>query len=173
MKSLLFTVCLLLANSTVSWSQQWKIAEGHSIAFSSSDVSGVFKEITGTITFDPANLGSSKLIFKIDVASISTGNALQNKHAKGEEWFDGMKHPTIEFVSSKIEKSADGYTAIGKLEMKGVKKDVRIPFSFTKKGGKATILTKFSVNRLDYGVGKKGDVSETLKINATIPVIKK
>ena len=173
MKTILLSALFILTLSFSSTAQQWKIAEGHTISFSNSDVAGVFKELSGTINFDPANLSSSKLVLKIDVASISTGNALQNKHAKGDEWFDAEKHPTIEFTSSKIEKSETGYTAIGKLEIRGVKKDVKIPFTFVKKGGKGTFVAKFSVNRLDYGVGKKGDVSETLKINASIPVLKK
>ena len=49
----------------------------------------------------------------------------------------------------------------------------KVPVTFVKKGGKGTFVAKFSVNRLDYGVGKKGEVAETLKINAAIPVIKK
>lgn len=173
MKTIVLSALITLTFSLSSIAQQWKIAEGHTIAFSNSDVAGVFKELSGTITFDPANLSTSKFVLKVNVASISTGNALQNKHAKGEEWFDSEKHPTIEFTSTKIEKSESGYLATGKLEIRGVKKDVKVPVTFVKKGSKGTFVAKFSVNRLDYGVGKKGEVAETLKINATIPVIKK
>lgn len=173
MKTVVLSALLFLTLSFSSTAQQWKIAEGHNIAFSNSDVAGVFKELSGSINFDPSNLTSSKFVLKINVASISTGNALQNKHAKGEEWFDSEKHPTIEFISSKIEKTESGYTATGKLDIRGVKKEVKVPITFVKKGNKGTFVAKFSVNRMDYGVGKKGDVNETLKINATIPVVKK
>ena len=51
-----------------------------------------------------------------------------------------------------------------------MKKDCSILFTFAKKGNKATFIGKFSVDRTEFGVGKKGnDVSETLKIVATIP----
>ena len=74
------------------------------------------------------------------------------------------------FDSSKIEKTETGYKAIGKIEIHGVKKDITIPFSFVKKGSKGTFVARFSVDRTDFGVGKKGnDVAETLKIVATIP----
>lgn len=174
MKSILFTAFFSTLFSLSTWSQQWKIAETHNISFSNSDVSGVFKEITGTIQFDAANLGTSKLNLKIKVESINTGNGLQNKHAKGDDWFNAEKYPEIEFVSTKIEKTESGFKAIGKLEMHGVTKDISIPFTFVKKGAKGTFVAKFSVNRIDYGVGKKGnDVGETIKITATLPVVKK
>jgi polyisoprenoid-binding protein YceI len=160
---------LLLTLGTVQ-AQNWKISESYNIAFSNKDVSGVFKEMSGSIIFDATKLSSSKFDLKIKVESISTGNGVQNKHAKGEEWFDADKYPNIEFVSSKIEKTDAGYKAIGKLEIHGVKKDCSILFTFVKKGNKATFVGKFNVNRTDFGIGKKGDdVAETLKIVATIP----
>lgn len=150
--------------------QNWKVSENHNISFSNKDVSGVFKEMSGNIIFDATKLPTSKFDLKIKVESISTGNGIQNKHAKGDEWFDADKYPTIEFVSTKIEKTDTGYKAIGKLEIHGVKKDFTIPFTFVKKGNKGTFVAKFSVDRTDFGVGKKGnDVAETIKIVATIP----
>lgn len=160
--------------SFTTFSQQWKIADDHKITFSNSDVSGVFKEIDGNITFDPAKLTSSKLDLSIKVESINTGNGVQNKHAKSDDWFNAEKYPEISFVSSKIEKTADGYKAAGKLKIHGISKEVSIPFTFTKKGAKGSLVAKFSVNRIDFGVGKKGNnVGETLKISATIPMVKK
>ena len=55
---------------------------------------------------------------KIDVKSISTGNGMMNKKAQIAEWFDAAKYPQIKYVSSKIEKSGDGYNVIGKLTIK-------------------------------------------------------
>ena len=163
------SLVLLLTIGTVQ-AQNWKISENYSISFSNKDVSGVFKEMSGSIIFDATKLSSSKFDLKIKVESISTGNGIQNKHAKGEEWFDADKYPNIEFVSSKIEKTDAGYKAIGKLEIHGVKKDCTVLFTVAKKGNKATFIGKFSVDRTDFGVGKKGnDVAETLKIVATIP----
>lgn len=171
-KSIIAIFSLFLSFSISA--QQWKIADNHSIAFSSKDASGVFKEIYGTIQFDAADLGNSKLNLKIKVESINTGNGLQNKHAKGEEWFNAEKYPEIEFVSTKIIKTEDGYKATGKLEIRGITKEVNIPFTFSKKGTKGTMVGKFSVNRKDFGIGKsENTVAETIKITATLPLIKK
>lgn len=60
------------------------------------------------------------------------------------------------------------------MAIKGVTKSVTIPFTFAKKGNKATFVGKFSVDRTDFGVGVKGnDVEENLKITATIHATKK
>mgnify|MGYP002129235732 FL=1 len=160
--------------SLSSFGQGWKILETHKVAFSNKDVSGTFDDISGTIIFDTENLPASKFNFKLKVESINTGNGLQNKHARGDEWFNAEKYPFIEFNSTKIEKTDTGFKATGKLEMHGVTKEVVIPFTFSKKGNKGTFIAKFSVNRNDFGVGKKNaGVADNIKITATIPVIKK
>jgi len=171
MKALKFIgLLLVLFQVATSQAQNWKLSDDYTITFSSKDASGVFKEMSGTINFDAANLTNAKFDLKIKVESINTGNGVQNKHAKGGEWFDASKYPNIEFTSTKIEKTDAGYKAVGKLEIHGVKKEVSIPFTFVKKGSKGTFVAKFSVDRTDYNVGKKGnDVSETIKIVATIP----
>jgi len=173
MKNALFLFLLCCSFSVLA--QQYKVAEGYKIAFSNPDVSGTFDELgSSTLIFDETKLANSKLSFKIEVASINTGNGLQNKHARGEDWFNADKYPYIEFNSTKIEKTNEGFKATGKLQMHGVSNEVSIPFTFTKKGNKGTFIAKFSVDRSDYQVGKKnGGVAETIKITATIPVIKK
>jgi len=173
MKKLVFSASTLLALSAVfafTTLQNWKIKETHQISFSSNEVSGVFKTFTGTIAFDAADLAKSKFDLTLDVASINTGNGLMNKHAKGKDWFNAEKFPSIKFTSSKIEKSGTDFKAIGTMEMHGIKKDFTVPFSFKKNIFKAD----FSVNRTDFKVGKAGnDVSAVLKIDASIPVIEK
>lgn len=160
-------------SSPVAYSQNWKIAKNHKIAFSNSDVSGVFKEISGTIHFDAANLDASKFHLKIKVESINTGNSTQNKHALSGDWFDALLHPEIEFVSDKIIKDDNSYTAIGKLSIRGLSKSCSIPFTFEKKGSKGTFISKFIVNRADYGVGKsESEESDNMKITVTLPVTK-
>lgn len=172
MRSFSFIILMFLSLSTLG--QGWKILETHKVAFSNKDVSGTFDDITGTIIFDAENLSTAKFNFKLKVESINTGNGLQNKHARGDEWFNAEKYPYIEFNSTKIEKTDAGYKATGKLEMHGVTKEVVIPFTFSKKANKGTFIAKFSVNRTDYNVGKKGDdVADAIKITATLPVQKK
>jgi polyisoprenoid-binding protein YceI len=151
----------------------WKIADGFSIAFSSTDAGGIFKDFRGTLLFDEQNPGAGKFDVSIDAASINTGNALQNKHAKSDEWFDVAKYPVIRFASTSIAKSGSGYMVAGILELHGEKKQVSIPFTFSKSAQGGTFAGSFTVNRNDFKLGKPGgDVDEKIKIDISVPVTK-
>ena len=153
--------------------QAWKISDTYSIQFSNSDVSGIFKKFTGTIVFDENSPATSRFNVSIDVASINTGNGLQNKHAKSAEWFDAVKYPDIRFTSTKIEKTGSSYKVTGQLEIKGVKKELTFPFTYKKNGNSATFNAEFSINKNDFNVGKKGDsVGEMIKLKISVPVTK-
>ncbi len=176
MKKFFFLIATLSALAAVfafTTVHTWKIQENYSIQFSNSDVSGIFKKFTGVIDFEENALATSKFNISIEVASINTGNGLQNKHAKGAEWFDAVKYPQIKYVSSKIEKNGNNYKVTGQLEMKGVKKDLSFPFTYKKNGNSATFTADFQINKNDFNVGKKGDsVGEIIKLKISIPVIK-
>ena len=152
----------------------WNITDGYNIAFSSNDAGGIFKTFKGTIAFDENNPAASKFDVTIDVASINTGNGLQNKHAKSDEWFDAAKYPTIHFTSTRISKTAAGFQVIGDLEMHGVKKSATIPFTFKRNGSNdGTFTGSFTVNRSDWHIGKPGgDVAEDIKLDISVPVKK-
>jgi polyisoprenoid-binding protein YceI len=152
----------------------YKIKDSHSIAFKSKDPSGSFKTITGTVKWDDADLANSKFDLKIPVSSINTGNGMQNKKAQTPEWFDATKYPDIKFVSTKIVKSGDEYKITGKLTMKGVTKEKTIPAKVSKSGSDLTFSGTFSVNRIDYKVGKKSEaVPDVMNITYSLPVAKK
>jgi polyisoprenoid-binding protein YceI len=176
MKKLIFSMATLLGITAVfafTVAQNWTITDKYSIKFSSNDVAGIFKTFKGSIAFDEANPAASKFDVTIDVASINTGNGLQNKHAKGEEWFDAAKYPVIRYSSKKFVKTATGYAVTGDLQIKGVTKEYTIPFTFKKAGAGATFAGSFNINRSDFKVGKPGgDVAEQIKIDVTVPVTK-
>ncbi|WP_315821327.1 YceI family protein [Paraflavitalea speifideaquila] len=161
------SVCLL-------HSQELGYQKDYSIKFSGEDASGIFKTFAGSIVFDEQNLAASTFNVTIDVASINTGNGMQNKHAKGAEWFDAEKYPQIVFKSSKISKAGSGWQTTGTLEMRGVKKEVTIPFTFVPKGNDAVFSGTFNVNRSDFGIGKPATgAAAMIKLEVYVPVTKK
>jgi polyisoprenoid-binding protein YceI len=176
MKKIMFpavvAAIISLSAFTAFTSTNWKIAEGYSIKFTSNDPSGTFTSMKGDISFDDNNLSSSKFNVMVDVNSINTGNGMKNNKAKGDDYFQADKFPTITYVSSKIEKSSTGYNVTGTLTMHGVSKQVTIPFTFTNN----TFKGSFSVNRLDYGVGTDKGMSShaasVLQIDLSVPVNK-
>ncbi|MFK8006403.1 MAG: YceI family protein [Saprospiraceae bacterium] len=163
---------VFLSAFTVSNSMNWQIADGYSIKFSSKDPSGVFNKLTGDIQFDEANLDASIFDVQIDVASINTGNGMQNRHAKGKKWFNAKKYPTINFTSKKFSKSPTGYEVMGILEMHGVKKEFTMPFTFINN----VFETSFTVNRLDFNIGSTKGMSKKvpldIQLDISVPVSK-
>jgi polyisoprenoid-binding protein YceI len=154
--------------------QDFKIADGYSIAFKSKDPSGVFKTMKGTIKFDEADLANSKFDLQFVVSSISTGNGMMNKKAQIEEWFNAAKYPEIKFTSTKVVKSGSDYSVSGKLTIKGISKEKSIPLKATKVGANYTFSGSFTVNRMDFKVGHKSDaVPDVMNISYSIPVLKK
>ena len=174
MKKLILILATLFsftgAVSAFTVAQSWQITNKYSIRFSSNEAGGIFKTFKGSIAFDEQNLASSSFSISIDVASINTGNAMMNKHAKSADLFDAAKFPEIKFTSKKIVKSGSGYVVTGDLEIHGIKKEISFPFSFQK----STFSGAFSVNRSDFKIGKPGgEVSEAIKIEVSVPVTKK
>lgn len=168
---LLATVALIIASAfTFIKSQDWKISDGYSIKFDGGDPSGEFSGLKGTIQFDENKLADSKFDVTIDVASINTGNGMKNTHAKGENWFEAEKYPTIAFVSSSIAKASSGFEAKGTLEMHGIKKEITLPFTFSDNVFAADI----EVNRMDFDLddGKHPKMVPTIKVSINVPVSK-
>lgn len=171
---LLAATILLTSAMYVSPTQDFKIADGYSIAFKSKDPSGVFKTMKGTIKFVETDLASSKFDLTFVVSSISTGNGMMNKKALTAEWFDATKYPDIKFTSTKVVKSGSDYSVTGKLTIKGITKEKSIPLKATKVGSGYTFSGSFGVNRMDFKVGKKSDaVPDVMNISYSIPVLKK
>ena len=172
MKYILIAAVLLTGSAfTFIAAQNWQIADGYNIAFTNDEASGIFKDFKGTITFDENNPATAKFDVTIDVSSINTGNALQNKHAKSDEWFDAAKYPTIHLVSTKVVKAGAAYQVTGNLQIHGVTKPVTIPFTFKRGGAGGTFAGSFTINRSDYGVGKPGgEVPEAVKLDISVPV---
>jgi len=174
MKKIIFPIAIvatmLLSAFTTINSVSWKIADGYSVKFTSDDPSGVFTSMKGDISFDANDLANSKFNVTIDVNSINMGNGMKNTKAKNADWFDVEKYPTITFTSSSISKSSTGtYEATGTLNMKGVQKQITIPFNFTNN----TFTGSFNINRSDYNVGTPGGhASSVLKIDVSVPVTK-
>lgn len=157
------------------WAVNWAIAPGFSVKWSTTgDAAGIFKGLKGNIQFDPANLTTASFDVAIETATLNTGNGLMNTHAKSAEYLDVAKYPTITFKAAKVVKAGNGFQAIGELTMHGVTKPLTMPFTFQQSGaGAGTFHATFTVNRVQFGVGKSGDVDDNISIELTVPVTKK
>lgn len=166
----LIAVAIATSAFTVATTSTWKIKEdNYSVKITTNKFDGIFKGLKSEIHFDEANLGDSKITASIDANTINTGNGMRNKHAK--QGLGAEQYPTIKFESSSFAKSTAGYEATGKLTIKDVTKEIKLPFTFTKNSEGGTFTGNFSVKPSDYKVEKKG-TPETINIQLNIPVTK-
>ena len=133
-----------------------------------SNVKGDFDKVTGTVEYDDANPGASKINVTVDVNSISTREPQRDADLKSASFFDVEKFPTITFVSTGVVKSGeDSFEVVGDLTIHGVTKTVDLevadvtpemkdPFGFFRRGASA----KTTILRSDFGL-KYNAVLET------------
>ncbi len=136
-------------------------------------VTGKFNDYSIDLDFVDKDFTKSTLSATIEVAGIDTGIPGRDEHLRSADFFEAETYPRITFVSKRIERSADGYVAIGDLTMKGISKETEIPFVVTGADGENTIgiAARFSLNRTDFGVGNdfqhssiENFISETISV---------
>jgi polyisoprenoid-binding protein YceI len=150
-----------------------------------TNVKGTFGEFDGTIEFDENDLTKTTASGTIKVASIDTGNEKRDGHLKSGDFFDAEKYPEITFASKKVEKGKDGYVMIGDMTIRGVTKEIEVPFELVGKitdpMGKTRIGLRATaeINRQDFGVSwsKTLDggglvVGDNVKIELDVEAIK-
>lgn len=172
--TLILAVFTVLAFSafTVMESVNYKIKEdAYTVKFVGGKVEGVIKGLKATIQFDEASPEKSKITATLDVKTINTGNGMMNKHAKAEDALDAEKYGSIAFEATTVSKNGTGYMAKGKLSMKGVTKEVVMPFTFVNKGTEAIFNGKLSIVPKDYNI-TRGGTPDNLDIQINVPVSK-
>jgi len=129
-------------------------------------VRGCFKNVHGTLEFDPANPRASSVEVTIDAKQLWTGEPDRDVHLRSADFLDVDNYPTITFKGSDVDLVGDhDYIVHGDLTIRGVAK--RVPLHVTylgqwqtpwwednmDKGPKtrAGFVAKTSLNRHDFG----------------------
>jgi polyisoprenoid-binding protein YceI len=155
-------IFVFAASATALAADQYKIDPNHSSASFSvrhmliSNVPGRFKDVSGTIVYDEADVTKSSVEAVIKTATITTDNDGRDKHLRSADFFDVEKYPEITFKSKRVEKRGNQLVAIGTLTMKSVSKDIELPFEIgkltTPRGTKIGVTAETKLNRQEYGV---------------------
>jgi polyisoprenoid-binding protein YceI len=116
---------------------------------------GAFGKWTADISFDPAHPEAGSATVSIDMASAGTGDVQRDAALPQAEWFDLKTSPLATFEAKGfIAKGGDAYEAPGRLTIRGVSKNVVLPFNLTIKDGKAQAKGHLTLVRTDFGVGQ-------------------
>lgn len=139
------------------------------------ETGGIFTGLKADIWFDEAKPEKSKISASIDAGSLDAGGGTE----EGKKVLDAVKFPIIYFETTTIVKTAPGqYDAIGNLTLKGITKEIKLPFNFDSKKSatrypivsKETFGGTFTISPKDFNL----DLGNTDKctIELLIPVTK-
>lgn len=124
----------------------YKADPGHSLIawrvhhFGFNDYIGLFGDVEGTLTLDPANLAAAKVDVTIPIAKVTTASAGLTDHLLragqngGKADFFGPNPAAARFVSTAVKVDGDEADITGDLTLNGVTKPVTIEAEFTGAG---------------------------------------
>lgn len=144
---------------------RWHFEPGHTAAefcvrhMMVTYVRGHFKNVHGTLDFDPEQPEKASVAVEINAAELWSGEPERDAHLRHADFLDVARHPKITFKSTRVEPTArNEYKVTGDLSLRGVTRPVtlevrflgqgRSPFNDTRAGFHATAV----INRHDFGV---------------------
>ena len=168
-----FTLVLLavalslgVATSSVADPTRMRIDRNHStvgfrvpILAGMSTVTGKFTDFEIELEYDADDLNRSSVSVTIQVASVDTGIDGRDNHLRSADFFDVDNHPTMTFVSDRIEINGDHGEAHGTLTLRGTSREVSLDLQLMPMGeGGVGIKATATVDRTDFGASfQRGD----------------
>jgi polyisoprenoid-binding protein YceI len=162
--------------------QRWVQAPGSSLTFAFDQEGaankGSFKQFNTELTYDDKSPAAGSLNVKIQIASIDTQDKERNDMLVSADLFDAPKFPTAQYTASSFARTAaGGLEAVGKLTLRGVTHDLRLPLKIVPTAAGLELSGATAIKRLDYGVGQ-GDwkstegVADEVKIQYKVALVK-
>jgi len=147
------------------------LAQTHSSALIMS-VTGTFRQLSGTLNFDPDNPATCSVDVTFQVESLALPNQLIRSQTMSCGFLDPAQYPTQHYVGK-----CQGNTLVGQLTMRGQTHPFNMQITNVTKDGKlADIHTEGTLNRYDWGlsgltmtVGKMIRVTNDISVNGQPP----
>ncbi len=151
----------------------WTFEPGHTAAefrarhMMVTYVRGHFKNVRGTLQFDPENPAQASVEVTIDTKEIWTGEADRDAHLRDADFLDVDNHPEMTFKGSEVEvRSAHEWTVTGTMTIRGITRQVELEVSYLGQWGtpwwedgvdkgpkmRAGFVATTSINRHDFEV---------------------
>ena len=142
----------------------WTLDPAHSaVTFSAkhmmlTTVRGNMKIRDIELDFNPDDLGASSVRATLDAASIDTGQEARDQHLRSPDFLDTQAHPTIEFVSSRIEQSGERYAIHGALTIRGETRPAVLAAEYAgivpnlQGGQRAAFSARTKIDREEFGL---------------------
>ncbi len=114
---------------------------------------GSFSDLEAKLLFAPEALAKSRIEAAVPVSSINTGNKSRDKHLRSDDYFDAARYPEIKMQSKHFTSKGNTFVGVFELQIKNVRKEIQISFTWTKQGDLQLLKGNFKLNRLHYDVG--------------------
>ncbi len=178
----ILVAALLLAFATPAVAAHWNVDAaksklGFTVQWSGEPFSARFDSWKANIDFDPANLAASHADVSIAISSEASDETDFDTGLKGAQGFAAAQFPSAHFVTKSFtHKSGNEYVADGTLTLKGMTKQVSLPFTLTINGKQAHMTGTAHLLRTDFGIGQgqwaaptpvSHDVAVNIDITAT------
>ena len=127
--------------------------------------------LKGSIVLNQKKPTASSADVTVNVSTIDTDNERRDGHLNKEDYFDVAKFSTMRIKSTSITAGtgAGNYNFAGTLTIKDVTKNISFPFSVVPSGANYMFSGDFSINRLDYGIGKESaTMSDDVKVSLQV-----
>ena len=183
---LIITAAIAFTASAFAQAKTWQIDPNHSAAQFSvrhmgiSTVRGAFTKVSGTVTYDPADLSKTTLEATIDASSVDTRVERRDNDLRSPNFFDVPKYPTLTFKSKRVEAADTGKLKItGDLTIHGVTKEVVLdvdgpsaPVQDPKGNAHMGASASTKINRMDFGVnGASTMVGDDVPITLDVELV--
>jgi polyisoprenoid-binding protein YceI len=136
----------------------WHLKEGSSFTFEATfegePLEGHFTDFDVAFDFDPQQSGDDSLQVSVELAAADMGDPDMNQAIAATEWFDVSGFPRAQFTSYDIVETAPGsFVAHGVLVLKGIRRDIDVPFQWSAADDTSTMLGEFTLRRTDFNIG--------------------
>ena len=150
----IFTVLFLLFLSISGYSQKYSAEKGELSFFSDGAIEDIVAK--NSMVGSLLNTSTGELVFIAKIKDFIFPKSLMREHFN-EKYMETEKYPKSTFngkiVGFKPGSSGEQkVSAVGKMNIHGITKDIEIPGTMEIKDGKAMIKTKFMVKLADYNI---------------------
>src|SRR4051812_17124106 len=115
---------------------------------------GSFRQFATTFDYDANDLGASRLDVKVQIGSLDTKDKDRDSTLASADLFDAQKYPYATYTARSLVKGTNGVEAVGKLTIRNVTKELRVPLTIKPAGAGLELSGTVTIKRLDYGVGQ-------------------
>ena len=134
-------------------------------------VVGKFAAFGALIAFDPADLANSSAKITIDMTAAKSGDATRDAMLLKPDWFNVLDFPQAIYQTTAFAAKGNAYEAQGKLTLKGVSKDVALPFTLVINGDTAVAKGETTLMRRAFNVGAGKDFESEKPVALSVKVM--